>query len=113
MINTKRDRYNLYGRLIPKQGDPIDQSGVTWIYFNQPKADSMRCDIYYRVLFPLFGYISSRCRVCFKIGIKPTNIVDLIIYKSQSIPMLLHKVGIRIDIAYIVIRIATKRLLTM
>jgi hypothetical protein len=77
MINTTKDRYNLYGRLMPNQGDPVDKTGVTWVYFNQPQPDSMRCDIYYRVLFPLFGYIASRCRQCYKIYVKPHNLIEL------------------------------------
>lgn len=77
MIDTVTDRYNLYSRLLPRQGDQIDQSGVTWVYFNQPPANTMRCDIYYNVLFPLFRYISSRCRECFKVVVKPQTVVEL------------------------------------
>lgn len=90
MINTKRDRKNLYlqldrlnmikrlskllernggyhcrledGRFVPNS--PAMAVEAPWIYV---KSDIMsRCDIYHRVFFDILGMIPSGCRKCWK-----------------------------------------------
>ena len=101
MINTKRDRTNLYlnldrinlvkklkpllkpggryharmedGRFVPNF--PAMATDAPWVYVKSSLG--MRCDIYHGVLFNILKIIPSRCRACFKVVVRPRNVVDL------------------------------------
>jgi hypothetical protein len=84
MIDTIKDRENLYERLLPKPGEKTDRGTNRWMFQNQPDPETMRCHIYHDVLWPQFKFIASRCRECYKIVIKPNTVVDLFdLYEVQ------------------------------
>lgn len=108
MINTKRNRKNLYlslnkinliklldpllrqgggyhariedGKFVPNMG--VMAIDAPWVYV---KSDtSLRCDIYHRVLFNVVGMIPSRCRECYKVVVRPRTVVELFdLYEIQ------------------------------
>lgn len=108
MINTKKDRSNLYLRLnrmnlikalapILGQGGgyhcriedgkfipnlPAMGTNAPWVYVKS--AAGARCDILHRILFDRLGIIPSRCRQCYKVVVRPRNVVELFdLYELQ------------------------------
>ncbi len=110
MINTKKDRADLYlrlnrinlikklrpllkvpggsyharledGKFVPNF--PVLAIDSPWV---QVQADlTMRCDIYHRVLFDVLGIIPSRCRECWKIVVRPNTLEQLFdLYEFQK-----------------------------
>lgn len=104
MINTKRDRKNLYlnldrlnlvkklkglttyhlrmedGKFVPNS--PAMAEDAPWVYV-QTAVDA-RCDIYHRVFFNILKHIPSYCRSCWKIVVRPRNLVELFdLYEYQ------------------------------
>jgi len=101
MINTKKDRKNLYLRLdklnlinklepILKRGGgyhcrledgrfvpsfPAVAQDAPWVYVQSDI--STRCDVYHRVFFNVLQMIPSRCRRCFKVVVMPRNLIEL------------------------------------
>ena len=107
MINTKKDRENLYLRLnkfniikvltpLLKRGGyrlraedgkfvPI-MSGMSaespWVYVKS--ASDMRCDVFHRVFFDVVHHIPTRCRECYKVVVRPRNLIELFdLYELQ------------------------------
>jgi hypothetical protein len=98
MINTKRDRKNLYvrlskinlkkklakllssqyharmedGKFVPNM--PAMGIDAPWVYV---KSNGARCDIYHRVFFNHLNIIPSYCRECYKIVVSPRTLVEL------------------------------------
>ena len=108
MINTKKDRKNLYlkldrlnmvkrlskllergggyhcrledGRFVPN--NPAMAVDAPWVYVKSDIAT--RCDIYHRVFFDILNMIPSKCRRCFKVVVMPRNLVELFdLYELQ------------------------------
>jgi len=108
MINTKKDRENLYvnlnkinlvkklapllgprggyharledGRFVPNF--PAMATDAPWVYVKT--ALDLRCDIYHRVFFNVLKRIPSRCRECYKVVVRPRNLVELFdLYELQ------------------------------
>ena len=107
MIDTKKDRKNLYlklsekdliskyksllekegyklrvedGKFVPKNiGSAYD---VPWIYVKtDPRA---RCDIFHKVFHQIDKYVHSYCRNCYKVVVRPRNLVELFdLYEVQ------------------------------
>jgi len=98
MINTKKDKKNLYVRLckmdLRKKLEPLlrnqyhariedgkfvptlPQMGLDapWVYI---KSNQSRCDIYHRVFFNVLKTIPSYCRECYKVVVMPRSLVEL------------------------------------
>lgn len=108
MINTKHDRNNLYLRLnrinLVKMLAPLLTPGggyhcriedgkfvpnavamsndAPWVYVKS--SSDLRCDIFHRVIFNTLGFIPSRCRECYKVVVRPRNVVELFnLYELQ------------------------------
>ena len=108
MINTKKDRSNLYLRLnrmnLVKPLEPLLRQGggyharledgrfvpnfpamatdAPWVYVKT--ALDLRCDIFHRVMFNTLKLIPSRCRKCYKVVVMPRTIVELFdLYEFQ------------------------------
>jgi len=107
VINTKKNRENLYlrlsnlnliGRLKPlleRHGymlRPEDAKfvprlpGVSWnapwVYIQHDPT--IRCELYHRVFFNILGHIHSRCRECWKVVVRPQTVVQLFdLYEFQ------------------------------
>ena len=99
MINTKKDRENLYLKLsdmdvlsklqkfLKRGGYHINTSGkivphvpalswdVPWVYVKM--RPMMRCDIGHHILWEYFKIISSTCRQCYKVVVRPRNLKEL------------------------------------
>ena len=101
MINTKRDRKNLYMNLSrlnlisklkpllgPKGGYhcriedgrfapnfPAMATNAPWVYVKQ--GIGIRCDIYHQIFFNVLKMIPSRCRKCYKVVCMPQTLVQL------------------------------------
>ena len=101
MINTKRDRKNLFvnlarinlvkklapllkpgggyhariedGRFVPNF--PAMATDAPWVYVKS--SIDLRCDIYHRVFFNVLKMIPSRCRECYKVVVRPRNLIEL------------------------------------
>jgi len=118
MINTKRDRKNLYVRLckldLKKKLEPLLRGqyharmedgkfvpnlpamGIEapWVYV---KASPARCDIYHRVLFDVLKIIPSYCRECYKVVVAPRTLVELFdLYELQRESGFYCKCGIEL-----------------
>lgn len=107
MLNTKRDRNNLYmnmekldlvgklrplldrggyilrpedGKFVPRQSSMAHNA--PWIYVKpDPKA---RCDLYHRVFFRILNHIHSYCRGCWKVVVRPQTLEQLFdLYELQ------------------------------
>lgn len=99
-INTKIDRKNLYLRLssidITTRILPLLRNGTfirrptdgKFVYknpvmpFNAPwcytRTDSKaRCGLYHQIFFNCYGHIHSYCRECYKVVIRPRNLVQM------------------------------------
>lgn len=101
MINTKKDRKNLYmqldrlqlinrlkplldragyklriedGKFVP--GNPALGHDSPWVYVKS-MDDNARCDVYHKVFYNLLDHIPSRCRKCWKVVIRPQTVVQL------------------------------------
>jgi len=98
MINTKKDRKNLYlrlcnmdlkkklstllkgqyhariedGKFVPNL--PAMGIEAPWVYVQSSPA---RCDIYHRVFFDVLKMIPSYCRECYKVVVMPRTLVEL------------------------------------
>jgi len=107
MINTVKDRRNLYMRLekldlvgklkplLEKQGyilrpeDSLFVPRKVSVAYNAPwvyvKPDPMaRCDLYHRIFFRVLGHIHSYCRSCWKVVVRPQNLEQLFdLYELQ------------------------------
>lgn len=108
MINTEKDRKNLYRRvgkldiisrirpLLEKQGyivrtedDKIVPKMVSagwdspWIYVqSDPTA---RCDIFHKVFYNILGHIPTYCRNCWKVVVRPQTLTQLLdLYELQK-----------------------------
>ena len=109
MINTKRNRKKLFlelekkdwitklKKLLEHQGGywlriedgkfvprfPVVAWDAPWVYVKpDPKA---RCDIYQRVFFQVLNHIHSHCRDCWKVVVRPRNLVELFdLYELQK-----------------------------
>ena len=108
MINTKRDRKNLYlnldrlnliKKLAPlltpgggyhcriEDGKFVPNSMATateapWVYVKA--ADTARCDIFHRVFFNVCNLIPSYCRECWKVVVRPRTLRELFdLYELQ------------------------------
>jgi len=106
MINTKKDRKNLYlrldklnlikklqpllgksyhlriedGKFVPN--NPAMADGAPWVYVQT--TDDARCDIYHRVFFNILKHVPSYCRECYKVVVRPRNLVELFdLYEYQ------------------------------
>ena len=106
MINTRRDRKNLFlnldrlnlikkfkpllnngyhlrmedGKFVPN--NPAMGEDAPWVYV-QPAVDA-RCDVYHRVFFNVLHYVPSYCRQCYKVVVRPLNLVELFdLYEMQ------------------------------
>jgi hypothetical protein len=128
MINTKKDRKGLYLRLnkidLTKKLAPLLGKGAgyharigdgkfvpnatsmaigaPWVYVKS--YPGIRCDIYHRVLFNVLKIIPSRCRECYKVVVRPRNLVELFdLYELQRESGLPCKCGIEL-------RLTTKNL---
>lgn len=100
MINTKKDRKNLYmtldnldlvGKLKPllmRQGYILRMEDskfvpkmasvgwdAPWIYVQSDPC--ARCDVYHRVFFNVLGHIHTYCRSCWKVVVRPQNLIQL------------------------------------
>lgn len=99
MINTIKDRKNLYMRLdklnIVSKLMPLLNSGYVlrvedgkfvpksrsiahnapWVYVKS--AELARCDVYHRVFFDILGHVPTYCRNCWKVVVKPKILRDL------------------------------------
>lgn len=118
MINTKKDRKNLYLKLtkldlITKLKPLIDKGYVLrledakfiprsvsladnapWVYVKDANA---RCDIYHKVFYQCFGHIHSRCRRCWKVVVRPKTIIQLLdLYELQKEMGVSCKCGIEV-----------------
>lgn len=107
MIDTKKDRKNLYLRIsnldyITRYKDILEKEGyklrledgkfvpknvgsaydVPWIYV---KTDGKaRCDIYHKVFHQIDKHIHSYCRECYKVVVRPRTLVELFdLYEFQ------------------------------
>lgn len=107
MIDTKKDRKNLYLKLteldyITKLKPLLEKNGykmriedgkfvprnvasaveVPWVYV---KTDAnSRCDIYHNVFHQVFDHVPSYCRECYKVVVRPKTIVELFdLYEFQ------------------------------
>jgi hypothetical protein len=71
------------GWVVRKEDKKIAQQSTSiawnspWVFFNQDIHPGMRCDVFLSVLYPYFSVISSRCRECYKVMVKPRTIVEL------------------------------------
>jgi len=107
MINTKKDRSNLYlkmknldlvGRLLPllERGgymlrmsdskfvprNPAVGYDAPWVYVQHDPT--LRCDLYHRVFYNLLDHIHSRCRECWKVVARPQTVTQLFdLYELQ------------------------------
>lgn len=108
MINTKKNRKNLYlsldrinlikrlkpllepgggyyariedGKFVPL--NPGMSTDAPWVYVKG--AIGLRCDIYHRVFFNVLEMIPSACRDCWKVVVRPKNVVALFdLYEFQ------------------------------
>jgi len=119
MINTKRDRKNLFvnlnkinlpkklknivgrngryvarpedGKFIPKlRGTSTD---APWVY-TKPHPH-LRCDIYHWVIFRELGFVPSVCRDCWKVVAMPRTLVELFdLYELQKEMGVACKLGV-------------------
>jgi len=98
MINTKKDRKNLYMKLdrlnlikkfksLLNQGyhlrmedgkfepnNPAMGEDAPWVYIQT--VVEARCDVYHRVFFNELGYVPSYCRECYKVVARPRNLIE-------------------------------------
>ena len=108
MINTKKNRKDLYLKLdklnLTKKLSPLLKPGggyharvedglfvpnivgmstdAPWIYIQ--KMLGMRCDISHKILFTIIKMVPSYCRKCWKVVVRPRNIVELFdLYELQ------------------------------
>lgn len=108
MINTKRYGKNLYlaldrmnhikrlksllkqgggyhlrledGKIVPNF--PAMSDDAPWIYV-KPAGDA-RCDIFHRIFFNVLNMIPSRCRICWKVVVRPQTLKELFeLYEIQ------------------------------
>lgn len=108
MINTMRDRKNLYlnldrlnlikrlkpllmpgggyhlriedGKFYPNM--PAMADDAPWVYVKS--ADDARCDIYHKVFFNILNHVPSYCRECWKVVVKPRTLKELFdLYEYQ------------------------------
>jgi hypothetical protein len=108
MINTKRDRKNLYlnldkfnlvkklkpllsqgggyhlrmedGKFVPNNPSMADDA--PWIYVKS--ADDARCDLYHRVFFNVLKHVPTYCRSCWKVVVRPRTLRELFdLYELQ------------------------------
>ena len=104
MINTKKDRKNLYlrldrlnlikklkaltsyhlrmedGKFVPNS--PAMAEDAPWVYVKT--AVDARCDIYHRVFFQVLEHVPNYCRECYKIVVRPRNLIELFdLYEFQ------------------------------
>ena len=106
MIDTKKDRKNLYlklnnldfitkykpllekgyklrvedGKFVPKQIASAYE--VPWVYVKtDPKS---RCDIFHTVFHQIENHVHSYCRECYKVVVRPRNLIELFdLYELQ------------------------------
>jgi len=106
MLDTKKDRKNLYvklsnidlitkykpllekgyklrvedGKFVPRQIASAHE--VPWVYVKtDPKS---RCDIFHTVFHQIERYIPSYCRECYKVVVRPRNLIELFdLYEFQ------------------------------
>lgn len=113
MINTKKNRHNLYTELgkldiisrirplldrqgyIVRPGDDkiVPRSMVVshetpWVYVQtDPEA---RCDVFHRVFYNILDHIPTYCRNCWKVVVRPKTLVQLFdlyeIQKEMGVP---------------------------
>jgi len=108
MINTKKDRKDLYVKLnrlnlVMHLNDLLKPGGgyhcriedgrfvpnavgmgtdAPWVYVKT--GHDLRCDIFHRVFFNVLGLIPSRCRECYKVVCMPRTLVELFdLYELQ------------------------------
>ena len=119
MINTKKNRENLYLNLteldlITRLKPLLDKKGYVlrledakfvpkivflsheapWVYVKDANA---RCDIYHKVFYQCFGHIHSRCRRCWKVVVRPKTVVQLFdLYELQKEMGVSCKCGIEV-----------------
>lgn len=100
MINTKRDRKNLYMALdklalVRKLKPLLERAGyilrpsdskfvprvvsvswdAPWVYVKS--LSDARCDLYHRIFFNVLKHVHSYCRSCWKVVVRPQNLVQL------------------------------------
>ena len=119
MINTKRNRKDLYvylnkinlikllaplvgpggayhariedGRFVPNFS--AMSVGIPWVF---AKSDlELRCDIFHKVFFDICHFIPSRCRICYKVVVRPRTLRELFdLHELQREMMVPSKCGI-------------------
>jgi len=114
MINTRKDRKNLYmrldkinlvkklakilgphggyhlrmedGKFVPN--NPAMSEVTPWVYVKV--TDDARCDIYHRIFFNVLEHVPSYCRNCWKVVVKPKTLKDLFdlyeLMKQMGVP---------------------------
>ena len=97
LINTKIHRDNLYLylteldlitpliKLLIQKGtkSKVGQWRTPWVYVCP--SDQAHCDLYHRVFFDHLNHIHSFCRECWKVVVRPRNIIELFdLYELQK-----------------------------
>lgn len=61
---------------------PAMGTDAPWVYVKS--SPDLRCDIFHRVFFGTVGMIGSRCRECWKVVVRPRNLIELFdLYELQ------------------------------
>jgi hypothetical protein len=87
-------------KLRPEDGRFVPRSAamghdVPWVYvLSDHRA---RCDIYHTVFFSLLEHVHSYCRNCYKVVVRPRNLVELFdLYELQKAMAVPAKCGIEV-----------------
>jgi len=74
------------GRFV--HGNSATGHSVPWVYVKN--VEGYRCDINNDVFFEILGHIPSQCRSCYKVVVRPRNVVELFdlyeVQKTMDVP---------------------------